>query len=92
MKQLTLFYIPTCPYCKNGFKALEELKKDPRYADISIKEVNERVEVKLAESYDYWNVPCFFLGDKKLYEAKPGHDYGQIFEGVKASLEAALEV
>ena len=92
MQELRLFYLPSCPYCKKALAAIDELKKEPRYADIEIIYNDERKEADLANSYDYWNVPTFFLGDKKLYEAKPGHTEAEIKAGVKESLEAALAI
>ena len=38
----------------------------------------------LAESYDYWYVPCFFIGKDKLMEGVPSK------EKVKAAMDAAL--
>lgn len=90
MQELRLFYLPSCPYCKKALAAIEELKKDSRYADVAITYVDERKEAALANSYDYWNVPTFFLGESKIYEAKPGHSDAEIKAGVKASLEAAI--
>ena len=26
MKKITMFYLEDCPYCKNAFKAMDELK------------------------------------------------------------------
>ena len=32
MKKIMLFYLETCPYCKNAYKAMEELiKENVRY-------------------------------------------------------------
>ncbi|MEG2007318.1 MAG: glutaredoxin domain-containing protein [Oscillospiraceae bacterium] len=67
--KLTLFYLPACPHCKLAFKFLDELRaSDARYAAIEIEKVDESSEVERAYSYDYWYVPCFYLGDEKLHE------------------------
>ena len=90
MPKLILFYLPACPYCKMALRALERLRGQQRYAKVAVELVDESRQRELADSYDYWNVPCFFLGDRKLFEARPGQSEGEIEEGVRAALEAAL--
>lgn len=82
MKELTLFYLPDCPHCKLALRYLEELKReDPRFDKIPVRMINERVEKELANSYNYWYVPCFFLDGQNLHE---GHaertDVQQVLE------------
>ena len=73
MTELLMFFQPGCPYCKMADRLLEELRRErPEYAMAPIRRVNELTERAFADSYDYWNVPCFFAGDKKLYETKSG--------------------
>ncbi len=68
MKKLTLFIQPNCPFCKMALSYIDELKRDGKYAHIGIEVVDELVEVERADSYDYYYVPTFYLGDKKLHE------------------------
>ena len=69
MKELLFFYLPGCPHCRLAESLLEELKAEtPAYAAIPITRINEVTQRDLAERYDYWYVPCFILGDKKLHE------------------------
>ncbi|MEG1882363.1 MAG: thioredoxin family protein [Clostridia bacterium] len=69
MKELLLFYLPSCPHCKLALQCIETLKaENPQYAGVQIKLIDEGVEKKLANSYDYWYVPCFWLDGKKVYE------------------------
>lgn len=85
MKELLYFYMPSCPHCKLATKCLEELKnEDPRYQGIPVQMIDETSQKALADSYDYWYVPCFFLDGKKLHE---GHAEKA---DVKAVLDAAL--
>ena len=66
MKELTLFYLPGCPHCKLALRLVEELMaEEPRYREIPIQKIDESREKALAESYDYWYVPCFFDGRKE---------------------------
>ncbi len=69
MKELTLFYLKGCPYCKKALAYMDELKNEhPEYAEIPIKMVEERDEAELANSYDYYYVPCYWIEDKKIAE------------------------
>ena len=35
MKKITYFHLPSCPYCKNANKAIEELRaENPEYKNI----------------------------------------------------------
>ena len=42
---------------------------------------------KIADQYDYYNVPCIFCGDRKLYECRPGDDYRTIRQQFKNALD-----
>ena len=84
MNELLFFYLPNCPHCKLAMRLLEELQKEnPAYAEIPIRRIDESREKALAESYDYWYVPCFFYQGKKLHE---GHAER---EDVRRALETA---
>lgn len=82
---LTMFYLPHCPHCRLALNCIDELKREnARYADVTIDLVDESKARSLADDYDYWYVPCFFLGREKLHE---GHaEKGD----VRAVLERAL--
>ena len=91
MKKITLFYLSDCPYCRNARKALEELKQEnPAYGEIDIDWIEESEQPELAEKYNYYYVPTMYVGDKKLYEAKPSESYAMCKENVKAVLDAVL--
>lgn len=69
MVKLTLFIQPNCPFCKKALKYIDELKhEDAKYREIEIELVDELIEVERADSFDYYYVPTFYLGDKKLHE------------------------
>ncbi|MEI6101271.1 MAG: glutaredoxin, partial [Eubacteriales bacterium] len=69
MKELTYFRLSYCPHCRRANDYLEELKKEnPEYCQIPIKIIDEERDRKTADKFDYWYVPCFFMGDKKLHE------------------------
>ncbi|MBQ3109257.1 MAG: thioredoxin family protein [Clostridia bacterium] len=85
MNELLFFYMKRCPHCKKAEKFLEELMQEEKYANIPIRRIEETEEKELAESYDYWYVPSFFLNGKKLHEGSP------TMEDIKRVLETALE-
>jgi glutaredoxin len=84
MKNLTLFIQPNCPFCKKALSYIDEIKQDEKYRAISIEIVNELVEADRADSYDYYYVPTFYLGDQKLHEG------GIYKDEVKALLDSVL--
>lgn len=66
---MKLFYLENCPHCKRARAWMEELyQENSAYKDIPIEMIEESQQVELADSYDYYYVPCFFEGDKKLHE------------------------
>ena len=88
MKDLKIFYFPTCPYCKKAKQAVEELQEEnPRCREIGINWINEHVDTELADRYDYYYVPTVFYGDEKLYEASPAHSYEDIRENIRRAFD-----
>lgn len=84
MKEITLFTLKNCPHCLLAKRLLAELQKEPRYAEITVREIEERENRAIADSYDYWLVPSFFIGREKLHE---GHAE---YSDVKRVLDRAL--
>ena len=92
MKKITLFYLTNCPYCHDARRALAELSEEnPAYAVISVDWIEESQQTELASQYDYYYVPSIFIGDKKLYEAKPFENYTSIKKNVREALDAVLQ-
>ncbi len=90
MQKLTMFYLESCPYCRNALAALDALRKaDPDYAAVKIDMIEESRQPEIAEQYDYYRVPTIYAGDKKLYEAKLFDSYDVIKSNVQAALDAA---
>ena len=85
MQEITLFHLSSCPYCKRALQYLEELQaENPVYAQIPITMIEESQQAALADSYDYYYVPCFFIGQRKLFEGAAQK------QDVRAALDAAL--
>lgn len=67
--ELELFILKNCPYCIEAQKWCGELVRDnPEYGKINIKTIDERAERELADRYDYYYVPAFYCGKRKLHE------------------------
>ncbi len=91
MKEIELFYLSHCPYCKNARKAIGELtEENPAYSAIGIKWIEESEQPEVANSRDYYNVPTVFYEGKKLYEAKPSHSYEVIKENMKEAFDKVI--
>ena len=68
---MKLFILEHCPHCKNARQWINELcQENDLYNTIPIELIDEQKEEALASTYDYYYVPCFFDGDKKLHEGK----------------------
>lgn len=69
MKQiLRLFYLAQCPYCRQAFAYIEQLKEQQQYKNIEMDLIEESEEPDVADRYDYHYVPTFYLGEEKLSE------------------------
>lgn len=91
MKQIELFYLTRCPYCKKARQAIEELVREtPAYAEIEILWIEESEQPELANSRNYYSVPTIFFRGEKLYEAKPFHSYEIIKENIQVACDRIL--
>ena len=69
MKKITMFVMESCPYCKAALRCMEELcLENPDYKDLEIERIDERVYPEIAEKFDYYYVPAYYIDDKKLHE------------------------
>ena len=69
MQEITLFHLSSCPYCKRALQYLEELQaENPVYAQIPITMIEESQQAALADSYDYYYVPTFYIDEVKVHE------------------------
>ena len=86
MKEVKLFYLKSCPFCKKALRYIEELKTQyAELANVEIELIEESEQMALAEKYDYYYVPTFYVDGKKEHE-------GGIFpDEVEQILRKALE-
>ena len=85
MKKILMFYIPTWPFCIDAFAFVEELQEEyPELKALEIEKINEKEQVELANSYDYYYVPTYYVDGVKLHEGIPSK------EAIEEVLRAAL--
>ena len=69
MKSIQLFYLKNCPFCKKAFRYIEEAKAThPELQSLQIELIEESEEPALAEQYDYYYVPTFYIDGVKVHE------------------------
>ncbi len=86
MKEVKLFYLKNCPFCKKALCYIEELKAThPELSAIEIEMIEESEQPTLADEYDYYYVPTFYVAGEKVHEG------GIYYEEVEAVLRQALE-
>lgn len=91
MKQITMFYLTHCGYCAKAHMALEELMaENTLYQSLEITKIEEDEQPSIAEQYDYWAVPSFFVEGEKIFEAHIGMTYEDIKENVQKVLDYAI--
>ena len=86
MKDVKLFYLKNCPFCKKAISYIESLKaQHQELAQVEIEMIEESEQKELADSFDYYYVPTFYVASEKVHE-------GGIYpEEVEEILRKALE-
>ncbi|GFP78155.1 thioredoxin family protein [Clostridium sp. YIM B02505] len=69
MRPVLFFMMKSCPYCKQAINWMKELEQEnPAYSDIEIKTIDENLEPDLADQYDYYYVPTYYINGEKVHE------------------------
>lgn len=86
-KELIFFYLQSCPYCLAADQYLAELwQEDPSYQKIPIRKIEETEQPEIADRYDYYYVPCFWLDGVKLHEgACTKEDVRRVLDAARSS-------
>ena len=86
MKRVKLFYLKNCPFCKKALRYIEELKAEhAELAAVDIEMLEESELPDVADKFDYYYVPTFYVDGIKEHE-------GGIYpEAVERILRKALE-
>ena len=92
MKEIEIFYLAGCPYCRNARKAIDELTaENAAYAALPLRWIEESRERELADSRDYYYVPTLYHEGEKLYECSPRDGYEAIKDSIKAAFDKVLQ-
>ena len=77
-----MFVMKGCPYCHQAFKWMDELMQQyPEYSDVELTVIDETEQPDVADQWDYYYVPTYFVGKEKLHEGAATKDKIQrVFE------------
>ena len=86
MKNVKLFYLKHCPFCKKAISYIEQLKAQyVELACVEIEMIEESEQADVADKFDYYYVPTFYVDGEKVHE-------GGIYpEEVEAILRKVIE-
>lgn len=81
VKKVTMFILPSCPYCIRALKRIEKvMDANPELRAVPFETVDERRRPDLACAHDYYFVPSFYVDGRKVYEEGVLHaDLEEIF-------------
>ncbi len=92
MQKLIVFTLKGCPYCRKAMDAVNELRSEnPAFTSVEIEWIDEEQHPEIARRYQYYYVPSVFHNGKKLFECKPGDQYGKIKQEMENALKAGTE-
>ena len=66
-------------------------EENPDFEKVEAEWIEESRNPEIAEKYNYYYVPCVFLGGEKLYECSPSDGYGEIKRRFEAAFRTAAE-
>ncbi|MDD4160630.1 MAG: thioredoxin family protein [Synergistaceae bacterium] len=71
MKEIKMFMFDGCPHCRKAREIIASLlESEPEYKKINFVMIDEKIESEVADKYDYYYVPAFYVGEKKMHEGK----------------------
>ncbi|TCT12986.1 thioredoxin-like protein [Natranaerovirga pectinivora] len=69
MKPILMFKLEACPYCKEALQWMEQVKKTKKeYEQLEITIIDEKLQPDVANDYDYYYVPTYYVDDIKVHE------------------------
>lgn len=69
MTRVKLFYLKNCPFCKKALRYIEELKAEhAELAAVEIEMIEESERPDVADKFDYYYVPTFYVDGVKEHE------------------------
>ena len=68
MKNIKMFVLARCPYCKQALRWMDELyAQNPDYKSLNIEKIDEDERPDISDNYDYDLVPAFFINEEKIH-------------------------
>jgi thioredoxin 1 len=75
MKPILMFILAACPYCKQALSWMEELKNEnDKYSNIEVEIIDEGLQPEIANKYDYYYVPTYYVNGVKVHEGAASKD------------------
>jgi glutaredoxin len=75
MKKILMFTMQGCPHCANARSYMKELfDKNPEYQNLNIEIIDEVQHPEIADQYDYYFVPTYYLEGEKFHEGVPSRE------------------
>ena len=69
MKKVLMFHFVGCPYCRAAENWLREVVTEhPELGSVPVEKIDENRHPEIADRYDYWYVPTFYIDGKKAHE------------------------
>ena len=85
MKPVKLFYLKNCPFCRKALRYIEQAKAaHPELQPVAIEMIEESEQSDLADTFDYYYVPTFYVDGVKVHE---GGIYAEEVEKILRSEE-----
>ena len=85
MQKITMFTMKSCPYCQAALRWMDELlRENAAYKALEIEKIDELVYPDIADRYDYYYVPTYYVGGVKLHEGAAS------LEKIRKVFDAAL--
>ena len=86
MKKITMFTMASCPFCRMAHRWMDDvINENPGFKDIEIEIIDEVRNPEIANQYDYWYVPTYYVDGSKVHEGATTK------KKVKKVFEKALE-
>ena len=75
MKKITMFLMASCPYCRQALAWMDALYvENEAYKALEIEFVDEVVHPEIANTFDYYYVPSYYVDGEKRHEGAASLD------------------
>ena len=69
MKKVLMFTMASCPHCQRALQWMSELcAENPAYLAIPVEFIDEVINPELANQYDYYYVPTYYVNGEQVHE------------------------